>query len=271
VGLSDDVRRSCAAIAASARHITIDASAHVPDSGVAGLDPALHHLDGPPEEVARAILILDAINFGSGWFDELGTGTNALTARLKGTPWTAPELLALGAADVADRLQLPPAHDLTRLYTRALNDLGAWLGDRTALEAIDTGSAQAMAQSLLAMPLYADPGFYKRAQITANDLVLAGVADYPDVDELTIFADNLVPHVLRMDGVLRYDDQLAARIDAPLEHGSREEIEIRGCAVHACELLAAGLGVPPRTLDNWLWNRGLTQPPGAHRTQTTAY
>jgi hypothetical protein len=34
------------------------------------------------------------------------------------------------------------------------------------------------------------------------------------------------------------------------------EREIRACAVHACELLARRLDVPPRTLDNWLWNRG---------------
>jgi hypothetical protein len=272
VGLPEDVRRSCAAIADAALHVTIDFDAPVPASGVAGLDPALHDLDRAPEELARAVLILDAINFGSGWFEELGTDTDKLTARLRGTPWTAPELLALDAGAVADRLGLPPDHELTRLYARALNDLGDWLGERSALAAVDAGSAQRMAQSLLAMPFFADPGFYKRAQITANDLVLAGVVSYPDIDELTIFADNLVPHVLRLDGVLHYDPALAARIDAgePLEHGSREEVEIRACAVHACEIIAERLGVPPRTLDNWLWNRG---PQGGrpHRTLTTAY
>jgi hypothetical protein len=259
VGLSDDVRRACAAIAEAARHVTIDLGAPLPEPGVAGLDPELHRLDGTPEEVARYVLILDTINFGSGWFEELGTDTNALTARVE--PWT--DLLTLGAGDVAERLALPAEHELTRLYTRALNDL----------EVVDVGSAQGMAESLLAMPLFADPGFYKRAQITANDLVLAGVVEYADVDELTIFADNLVPHVLRLDGFLHYDDALAARIDAgePLEHGSREEIEIRACAVHACEQIAARLGVAPRTLDNWLWNRGLTLPRGTHRTKTTAY
>ena len=272
MGLSDDVRRACAAIAAAARHVTIDLDAPVPAGGVAGLDPDLHHLDAPPEEVARYVLILDAINFGSGWFDELRTDTDAITRRLRGTPWTAAELRALDPDEVGERLGLPREHGLTRLYARALNDLGGWLGERSALELVSTGSAQRMAQSLLTMPLYADPGFYKRAQITANDLVLAGVAEYPDVDELTIFADNMVPHVLRLDGVLRYDDALAARIDAgePLAHGSREEVELRACAVHACEAIAARLGVAPRTLDNWLWNRG---PAGGrpHRTKTTAY
>ena len=60
------------------------------------------------------------------------------------------------------------------------------------------------------MPFFDDRGFYKRAQIAANDLQLAGVVDFADIDRLTIFADNLVPHVLRLDGVLVYSDELAA-------------------------------------------------------------
>ena len=63
------------------------------------------------------------------------------------------------------------------------------------------------------MPFFDDRGFYKRAQIAANDLHLARVVQYEDVDRLTIFADNLVPHVLRLDGVLHYSDELAALID----------------------------------------------------------
>ncbi|MEA2301616.1 MAG: hypothetical protein QOE44_2151, partial [Solirubrobacteraceae bacterium] len=35
-----------------------------------------------------------------------------------------------------------------------------------------------------------------------------------------------------------------------------QEREIRACAVHACELLARRVGVAPRVLDGWLWNRG---------------
>jgi hypothetical protein len=54
----------------------------------------------------------------------------------------------------------------------------------------------------------------------------------------------------------------------------REEREIRACAVHACEQLAARLGVPARTLDTWLWNRG--QQPAykarpRHRTRCVFY
>ena len=71
------------------------------------------------------------------------------------------------------------------------------------------------------MPFFRDTGFYKRAQIVPADLALAGVAEFHDLDRLTIFADNLVPHVLRVDGVLRYDPELAARIDAGELHPAR--------------------------------------------------
>jgi putative queuosine salvage protein len=266
--LAEQVRAHCAAVAASARFVTIHPGAASYDSGVAGLDPALHRLDAPRDEVIRYVLILDAINFGSGWFEELETDTDALTARLtaRGAPWTAAELRAVSSDEVGDALALPPRHRLTALYAHALRDLGAWLREPLELG----GSAQAFAASL---PFPADPGFHKRVQIAANDLVLAGVADFADVDRLTVFADNLLPHVLRRDGVLEYAPELAARIDAgeELAHGSREEVELRACAVHACERLAAAAGVPPRTLDNWLWHRGRALGGRPHRTRTTAY
>ena len=91
----------------------------------------------------------------------------------------------------------------------------------------------------------------------------------------TIFADNVVPHVLRVDGVLVYHAELAARIDRGelLEPGG-EEREIRACAVHACELIAERMSVPPRVLDTWLWNRGQESRYKAiprHRCRTVYY
>jgi hypothetical protein len=101
------------------------------------------------------------------------------------------------------------------------------------------------------------------------------VAEFSDLDRLTIFADNLVPHVLRVDGVLRYDPGLAARIDAgELIPPGDEEREIRACALTACELMARESGVPPRLIDGWLWNRGQASRYKAvprHRTRTVYY
>jgi hypothetical protein len=289
-GLCAAVREHCAAVAHSARWVRIDRDATIEPGGVSGLDAGLHYLDAGPEETARYVLVLDAINFGSGWFDTLRlpageSGTEAITraltghARERGGTWTPDELRTIEAAEIAGVLGQDPAHELMGLYAEGLRQLGAWLDGRGALEVIAEagGSAQRFAEMLaLGMPFFDDVGFYKRAQITANDLVLAGVAPFADADLLTIFADNLVPHVLRHSGVLEYAPELAGLVDAgePLAAGSPMEREIRGCAVHACELLADGLGVAPRLLDNWLWNRG-EHPPfselPAHRTRTVFY
>lgn len=290
MGLCDEVRASCAEIAAGARDVAIDLDrlGAVEPGPAPELDPEAHYLEGSAEDVALFTLALDAINFGSGWFPTLRkrpgrsgyyTVAIALAERFRaGGPWTATDLRQLDGATVAELLGQDPDHELMALYADALVQLGGFLGDRGALAAIAAagGSAQRLAGQLVAgMPMFADPGFYKRAQIVPADLALAGVAELDDLDQLTIFADNLVPHVLRVDGVLRYSPELAQWIDAErLLAPGRWEREIRGCAVHACEEIARELGVPPRTLDNWLWNRGQHARYKArprHRTRTTAY
>lgn len=258
--------------------------------GVAGgvapnLDPVTHFLEGSPEEVASYVLALDAVNFGSGWFAELpeGFGYDWVAGALAGWwrsegPLGGAALRTIDAEWVAAVLRVPAGHELIRLYASALRELGAWLGGRTALDVVAAadGSAVALARALAAMPMWQDTGFLKRAQIAANDLVLAGAASFADVDELTAFADNVLPQVLRVDGVLVVDEALAARIDRGelLAAGSPEERELRACAVHACELLAARLGTTARELDNVLWTRGQTPAyvaPPPHRTRTTFY
>ena len=280
--LTDRVRRHCADVAATARHVRIDPEAEVAAGGISGLNPALHYLEGSRADVARYVLILDAINFGSGWFGELETTTDAITERLtthtreRGAPWTAAELRALDAAAVGETLGLAADHQLTGLYTAGLNHLGMFLSDGSILDLLGF-SAELLAERLaVGMPFFDDRGFYKRAQIAANDLHLAGVVDFPDVGRLTVFADNLVPHVLRLDGVLHYSDELAEQVDAlqELPAGGEFERELRACAVHACEQLARRLDVTPALLDNWLWNRGRHPPYSerpAHITRTVYY
>ncbi len=104
---------------------------------------------------------------------------------------------------------------------------------------------------------------------------------FGDLDRLTLFADNLVPHVLRWDGLLRYAPALGARIDREelVLAGSPEEVEIRASAVHAVELLVAelrklGHQTTAAQLDYLLWNRG--QQPyykarPRHRTRSVSY
>ena len=296
MGLCDEVRLECGRIAAAARSVRIDRERlRVVERGSEPqLDPELYapYVAGTagysPADAAAFWLTLDAINFGSGWFPTLRKRTglsgyftiaSALVERFRahGT-WSPAELRSLDAGTVAGVLGQDPEHELMALYAEALRDLGRFLGDRSPPDVIAEagGSAERLAGSLAAgMPFFADRGFYKRAQIAANDLALAGIAEFEDLDRLTIFADNLVPHVLRVDEVLVYAPSLAARIDAAeLLPPGGEEVEIRACAVHACELIAARMGVPPRVLDTWLWNRG--QEPRyksipRHRTRTVFY
>jgi hypothetical protein len=290
VGLLDDVRARCAEIAAGARWVEIDLSraGRIEPGSPPALDPDRHYLEGSRGDVAAFVLTLDAINFGSGWFPTLrkrpgASGYNtiawALTERFREQgPWSPAGLRALDAAEVAHVLGQDPRHELMALYADALRELGRFLGERTPLEAVESadGSAERLAELLAAgMPFFDDPGFWKRAQIVSNDLTLAGVAKFRDIDRLTIFADNLVPHVLRVDGVLRYHPELAAHIDSErLLPPGEQEREIRACAVHACELIAAELEVPPRVLDVWLWNRGQEaryKERPRHRTRTVFY
>jgi hypothetical protein len=142
-----------------------------------------------------------------------------------------------------------------------------------------------LAARLGALPMWRDVSpydgeevpFFKRAQIAAADLHLQGLAPATDLPALTLFADNLVPHVLRLDGVLELDDGLRARIEreALIEHDSREEVEIRACALHAVELLVAAHGSTTATaVDYVLWTRGGEPRYKAvprHRARTTAY
>lgn len=251
----DEVRRHCAKVARTARHVRIDLDAAVLEPGATGLDPAVHFLDGSPEEVTRFVFTLGAVNFGSGWFDELGLTYEVVAGRLT-------ECFRSGGP-----IDLGVPGELGGLYDEALRQLDAWWPRELP------GTAEGLAVALTEMPFFRDPGFYKRAQITVNDLQLSGVTEFADIDRLTIFADNMVPHVLRHDGVLVYDDELAAAVDAgeELPFGGRMEVEIRACALHACEAIAARAGVPPRTLDNWLWNRGAGLPGRPHVTRTTAY
>src|SRR3954447_25584265 len=293
--LSDGVRAACAEIAAHARSVTIDLDAlGALDPGAPPeLDSERHYLDGEPADVATYLLALDAINFGSGWFPTLrkrrgadGTAVSGyftiawgLADRFRALgPWTNAQLRAMRTEEIADVLGQPRDHELMALFAQALRQLGAFLGERTPLDLVRAagGSAERLAELLASgMTMYADRGFYKRAQIVGHDLALAGVAELRDLDRLTIFADNLVPHVLRVDGVLAYEERLARHIDAGrLLRPGPQEREIRGCAVHACAHAAARLGLSERDLDHRLWTRGQGERYKAlprHRCRTIFY
>ena len=219
--------------------------------------------------MAYYLLVLDSINFGSGWFPTLRkrpghsgyfTVVASLADHWRGGGRGQAQLRAIKAADVAAVLGQEPDHELMGLYARRCASLGASC-DRRALDLVyDRRFRGALRLGMLAagMPFFDDRGFWKRAQIAANDLALAGVAEFDDLDRLTIFADNLVPHVLRVDGVLRYEPLRWPPASTPASSScpARRNWEIRACAVHAAELIAARTGMAARLIDTALWNKG---------------
>ena len=312
------IRLACARVAETSRWVRIDEDrvlsfaaelAAAPTVPIA-LDPA-HHVLGDPGETLAYIVTLDAINFGSGWFPVLRkrdgmSGYFTVATALKEQfethgPWSAADLGALGADDCARVFGQDPAGEgalLMAHFATALGDLGRLLARRfdssfERLVGAAECSAARLVEILAEMPLYRDVAmhaglavpFYKRAQLTAADLSVAfegsGPGCFDDLAELTIFADNLVPHVLRREGVLVYAPDLAKRIDEerPLVAGAEEEIEIRANAVHAVErcvaaMRAEGASVTAHELDYRLWNRGQLPEMKAHprhRARTVYY
>ena len=315
----DEIRAACAEVAHRARQVRIDearlrafcAELLAEPGRPPGLDPA-HHLLGRGGDTLASVITLDAINFGSGWFPHLEkrdglsgyfTVAGGLRERFETRgPWTAAELEALGAAELACVLGQPPGPpermQLMELFARALRELGRFLRERHGgrFEGVverAAGSCAALVQELARMPLYRDVAryeelevpFYKRAQLTAADLAAAfggeGPGRFGDLAQLTLFADTLVPHVLRRERVLVYAPELGARIDreALIEAGSQEEVELRAAAVHAVELSVAelrrlGAELTAQQLDYRLWTRGQRPEYKAHprhRTRTSFY
>ena len=299
MALTDDIRAACARVARQATQVRIVAEAIEAYARTlpANSPPAPDLAPGAPAEAHAAFsLQLNAINFGSGWFPTLRkpaglSGFRTVEAALRRHgPWTARELRRIGVAEVANALGQDPGHELMELYAGALRELGDHVraqhdGAFLALARCGEGSAVALAERLARLPSWCDVSpydgervpFFKRAQIAAADLHMQGLAPAGDLAELTCFADNLVPHVLRLDGVLELAPALRARIERaePIEHDSSEEVELRACALHAVELLVAAHGATTATaVDNALWHRGAGARYKAvprHRARTTAY
>lgn len=261
-------------------------------------DPA-HEDRDDAEATAAFVIALDTINFGSGWFPVLRkrpgmSGYHTVASSLRDLvettgPLTGARLRSSTPAEVCEIFGQDPdgeAAELMGLFTSAWHDLGELVErrfDRSFTSLIESAdhSAARLVGTLDQLPFFHDRAsyelpdgttidvpLYKRAQIVAGDLDRAfagsGPGHFDDLDRLTIYADNLVPHVLRLDGVLGFDDELVQRIDRGdlLESGEPAEVEIRAVAVHAVELIGEQLRAAGQAratsgrLDYVLWNRG---------------
>lgn len=297
----EQIREACADVTEKARHVRLVAdritsytcSLPLESATSPALDEA-HHFVGPEAETVAFVLTLDAVNFGSGYFPHLAklpglsgyfTVATRLTERFRRQgPWSARELATMTPMACSTLFEQDPENvvinELMELFARAWSDLGQLLlerfgGDPCRLVAAAEHSAARLVALLAEMPFYRDVArwrgrevpLYKRAQLSVADLSLAlggrGYGLFADVDRLTIFADNLIPHVLRLDGVLEAEPTLVARIAAGelITPGSEEEVELRATAVHAVELIRdeavrARRPITSVALDYLLWNRG---------------
>ncbi len=297
----DKIRNSCEAVADNSRFVKINHDKIVNYAKNLPLDIAqnpvmdeVNHFVGEPADTAAFFFILDSINFGSGYFPYLkkyegktGYFTVAFLLaeffRKNGRP-TCDDLVGftpeLAAKIFRQDLENPEVMELMQMFSSALKELGEFVGTNFKsdflfmLESCD-GSAENLVETLAKMPMFGDHFlyhnkevlFYKRAQIAVSDLEIAFKGEAPgkfnDIEKLTIFADNLVPHVLKLDGVLTFSEELENRIQKGelIDSGSDEEIEIRAVSLHAVELIKrelhqAGALISSQGLDYLLWNRG---------------
>lgn len=319
--LLDDIRTSAAAVAGRARLVRIDDDAlrHLATT----FDPTPpaplpeEDYDGPVRERAMGVLGWNAVNFGSGWFPLLDKEPQMSGARTLATRWRrffaqrSPDARFMVDATRADAAAVfgqstgTQVVELLDLFATAWNEVGELLLERYDGEAINLveecgGSAARLAATLGELPSWHDVSthdgdavpLYKRAQIVCSHLAQAlsddgrsgtGLGHFVDLDRLTAFADNLVPHVLRHHRVMLVDDEVAERIEAEdlFDSGEPAEVELRAVAVHAVEELVARLaelhpGTHPTaaTVDHLLWRAG--QDPAIkarprHRCRTTFY
>lgn len=303
-GLFDQIRHTCALVSEQSAQIKIHCSIINDYLRKLPLHEALNpvmdktnHYYSDPETTLAYFITLNAINFGSGYFnhftkDEGKTGYYTIASSLKQKfeqtgafsasqlTETTPENCRQLFGQSADN---EPVNELMLLFSKALNDLGNFLANKfdgsfsNLILAADR-SCEKLVQILCEMPMYNDSHMYKgkkvffhtRAQTTASDLHIAfggqGFGRFDDIDKMTVFADNLIPHVLRHDGVLSYSSELENKITnlEEIPSGSEEEIEIRAATIHSVELLREaldrlGISVTSKGLDHLFWNRGQQQ------------
>ncbi|XP_024401979.1 uncharacterized protein [Physcomitrium patens] len=306
------VRSSCSWVADNASHVSIDPAGieKLVDHIGGKLPPikwdfeGIHYFDNGPL-TAQYMLVLDALNFCF-WpdddlqYDHLAAG---LADALKADPtvFDAHRLKKITGAALRDLLQWPRPLPLEDERVRLLHEVGTELERSFHGKAVNlVTAANGSAVALVDLVTKHFPGFrdhsvykghqvflYKRAQIFVADLWGAfkgkGIGEFRDISSITMFADYVVPAVLRHWGILTCSQALVKMVDSlqELPSGSEEEVELRACTITAVERLREYLAARTGTevlsvqVDWWLWSSGLPSAvekvPPYHRTQTIYY
>ncbi|XP_020083423.1 UPF0553 protein-like isoform X1 [Ananas comosus] len=304
----EEVRTTTAWVATRAAHVKVDSlEIEKVVDGIQGAIPkvewnfeGIHYFDNGPLTV-QYLLVLDALNFcfwpdkdlsydhlALGLKDALENDKSALDAdRLQN--YTGPQLREL--------LKWPRRLPIEEERVRLLHEVGLELERSFGGQAVNlVRSCGNSAESLVALIARHFPGFrdhslykghqiflYKRAQIFVADLWGAfkgrGYGDFYDIKSVTIFADYIVPAVLRQLGILKYSSALSSSIDSNKEivAGSEEEAELRACSIYAVEKMRElikrkfGKQVLSIEIDLWLWSCGVQNASLPHHRTLSIY
>jgi hypothetical protein len=125
--------------------------------------------------------------------------------------------------------------------------------------------------------------FDKKAQLAAGMLYGrfhdASMYTIVDIDAMTVFADYLIPALLRAEGVFEYAPELARRVDDgdPIPEGDPMEVELRIATIETADRLLEELNrsreehVSAVQLDQALWRTGRSRTLTHHLTETATY
>lgn len=294
------------------------AGASWPAADVASDFAAMHFNDGGPR-TANWMLLVDALNFcfwgepgeprwSVEWRGKLWDGYYALAAALTRAMYEdvpladAAYLAELTADQLASVLRPASSYPTIPLFDERLanaREVGRVLLERydgQMIHAIEAAGYDAVQLALLLardFPSFADIAawsdqpvpFLKRAQICVGDLHTAfGGAGYgaiQGIERLTAFADYKLPQMLRREGALVYEPELAELIAdyTLIPAGSDAEVEIRAATVWAVELLRRaleekGIRQTASAIDYRIWLESQAAPPDNvpyHRTRTIYY
>ncbi|HRC27321.1 MAG TPA: queuosine salvage family protein, partial [Alphaproteobacteria bacterium] len=162
------------------------------------------------------------------------------------------------------RMDRPHNRAMAEMYARALRQTGEHIeknfdSDFKIFIEKSKPCVESFIQNMREIPRFDDTYLYpsrsgpdievpilKNAQHLAASLSVAyprlGLPEpFEDTEKLTAFPDNKIAHVLWVDRVVRFSDDLSRRVEnlIPIPVGSAEEIEIRVAGRHAVRMITA--------------------------------
>ncbi|SEN30139.1 queuosine salvage family protein [Nitrosomonas marina] len=276
-------------------------------------DAKIHYFDKSRENLLNYIFILGSVNFGSGFLLDTPDrskqfGYRTIASRLKeyfenNHSLSSDRLISLNL-DCSNRIFKIPqdtedGRQIGMLYRSAIAEMGQFIENqyngsfsRAAEEALE--STQIFLEKLINLNSFGDIAicggqkvyFLKKAQLLIADIIRA--LNYSPLShkkllaKLTIFPDNHLANVLRIENILEYSSELKNKVDNKIEllQGTDEEVELRAATVCAGQDIVQnrkkfGFETNAVEIDWYLWNVAKSSytytRKATHKTKTLFY